>query len=197
VRATYQHGNVTVASINPLFAAFRQFGPEGIAISDKYDSDATPFDFIGLGGIYDAGGWFVMGEWGTTDSHSALGKRSAWYGSAGYRFGKVTPYVTYAETRALSNTSDPGLNAANFPPQLAGVIGGLNAGLNALLQTIPVQKNLSIGARWDFMKNADLKLQYEHIRLGTGSAGTLVNVQPAFQPGGTVNVFSVAMDFVF
>jgi opacity protein-like surface antigen len=197
VRGTYQHGNVTVASINALFAAFRQFGPAGIALANKYDSDAKPFDFVGVGGIYDPGGWFVMGEWGTTESHSALGKRSAWYGSGGYRFGKITPYVTYAETRADSNTSDPGLNASAFPPELAGAIAGLNAGLNAVLRTIPVQKTLSIGARWDFWKNVDLKLQYEHIRLGAGSAGTLNNVQPGFQPGSALNVFSAAVDFVF
>jgi hypothetical protein len=197
VRASYLHGNVTVTSINPLFAAYRQFGPEGVALSDKYDSDATPFDFIGVGGIYDAGGWFVMAEWGTTESHSALGKRTAWYGSGGYRFGKITPYATYAETRADSNTSDPGLDPAHYPPELAGAIGGLNAGLNALLRTIPIQKTLSVGARWDFRESMDLKLQYEHIQLGTGSAGTLSNAQPAFQPGGSLNVFSAAVDFVF
>lgn len=197
VRVTYQHGNVTVASINPLFAAFRQFGPAGNALADKYDSDAKPFDFVGIGGIYDAGGWFVMGEWGTTESHSALGKRSAWYGSAGYRFGKITPYLTYAQARADSNTSDPGLNAAAFPPELAPTIAGLNAGLNAILRSIPVQKTSSIGGRWDFRKDAALKLQYEHIRLGTGSAGTLINTQPGFRPGGAVNVFSAAVDFVF
>jgi Gram-negative porin len=197
VRATYQHGNVTVASINPLFAAFRQFGPAGLSLADKYDSDAKPFDFVGVGGIYDAGGWFVMGEWGTTESHSALGKRSAWYGSGGYRFGKLTPYLTYAAAKADSNTSDPGLNAAAFPPELAGAITGLNAGLNAILRTIPVQRTLSIGGRWDFRKNAALKLQYEHISLGAGSVGTLINIQPGFQPGGVVNVFSAAVDFVF
>jgi hypothetical protein len=197
LRATYQHGNVTVASINPLFAAFRQFGPAGVSLADKYDSDARPFDFVGVGGIFDPGRWFVMGEWGTTESHSALGKRSAWYGSGGYRFGKLTPYLTYAEARADSKTSDPGLNAAAFPPELAGTIAGLNAGLNTLLRSIPVQKTFSIGGRWDFRKNAALKLQYEHIRLGAGSNGTLTNVQPGFQPGGTLNVFSAAVDFVF
>lgn len=197
VRATYQHGNVTVPSINPLFAAFRQFGPAGIALADKYDSDARPFNFIGVGGIYDAGGWFVTGEWGTTESHSALGKRSAWYGGGGYRVGKITPYLTYAEARLDSSSSDPGLNAANFPPEYAGSITGLNAGLNVILRSVPVQRNLSLGVRWDFMKDVDLKLQYEHIRLGADSAGTLVNLQPDFQPGGAVHVFSAALDFVF
>ena len=37
----------------------------------------------------------------------------------------------------------------------------------------------------------------DHMRLGPGSQGTLINAQPGFRPGGTVNLFSVAVDFVF
>ena len=47
------------------------------------------------------------------------------------------------------------------------------------------------------MRNAALKLQYDRLNLDAGSSGRLGNVHPAFQPGGTVNVFSVAVDFVF
>jgi len=46
------------------------------------------------------------------------------------------------------------------------------------------------------MKNIDLKLQYDRIRLGAGSPGWLVNAQPDFRPGGGVNVVSLAIDFV-
>jgi hypothetical protein len=197
VRAAYQHGNVTVRSINPLFTGFRQFGPPGIALADKYDSDARPFDFVGAGVLYDAGRWFATGEWGMTESHSAIGKRSAWYAGGGYRFGKITPTLTYSDAKLDSNSSDPGLNAAFFPPEYGPAIAGLNAGLNAVLRAPPVQHTISVGVRWDFMKDVDLKVQYDHIRLGADSAGTLVNVQPAFQPGGSVNVFSAALDFVF
>lgn len=197
LHATYEHGDVTITSINPLFAAFRQLGPAGGALSDRYDSDAKPFDFVGFGGIYDAGGWFVMSEWGMTESHSALGKRSAWYVSGGYRAGKVTPYVSYAEARLESNSSDSGLNPAAFPPDQAGTVAGLDLALNALLRSPPVQKSLSFGARWDFMKDVDLKVEYEHIRRGDGSAGTLVNTRPGSPLGGTVDVFSAAVDFVF
>jgi hypothetical protein len=197
VHIAYLKANVTLESFKPLFDGFRQFGPEGIAIADKYDPDNKPFAFIGLGGMYDPGGWFVMGEWGATDSHSVLGKRSAWYATGGYRIEKFTPYLTYAQSNADSNTSDPGLTLSNLPPFLAGPAAGLNAGLNAALAAIPVQKSISVGLRWDFAKNADLKLQFDHVRLGADSSGTLINVQPAFQPGGRFNVFSAAIDFVF
>jgi hypothetical protein len=88
------------------------------------------------------------------------------------------------------------LNPAGFPVEQGQAIAGLNAGLNAILRAIPVQKTFSAGGRWDFRKNAALKVQYEHIRLGAGSAGTL-SVHPGFQPGGTLNVFSANVDFVF
>jgi hypothetical protein len=51
--------------------------------------------------------------------------------------------------------------------------------------------------RWDFMKNFDLKMQLDRIDLGAGSAGTLINVQPGFQPGSTILLFSSVVDFVF
>jgi hypothetical protein len=199
-RITYHKASLTFESppLKQLFDGFRQFGAEGAALADKYDpNNAKPITFIGLGAMYDPGGWFVMAEWGSIDSDSVLGKRTAWYASGGYRLGKVTPYLTYAETRADSNTSDPGLNLSGLPPAQAGLAAGLNAGLNAALGSLPEQKTLSFGARWDFAKSVALKLQYDHIRLGDGSAGTLINTQPAFQSGGKVDVLSAAVDFVF
>lgn len=197
LHVSYIEGNFSVDSLKPLFDGFRQFGPEGVALADKYDANNKPLTFISLGGMYDPGGWFVQGEWGSTDTQSAFGKRSAWYASGGYRLGKVTPYLIYARTKAQSNTSDPGLTLSSLPPFLAGAAAGLNAGLNAILGAIPVQETISLGARWDFAKNLDLKLQYDHIQLGDGSAGTLINIQPGFQTGGKVEVFSAVVDFVF
>jgi hypothetical protein len=117
--------------------------------------------------------------------------------SSGYRLAKFTPYLTYAEAKAGSNTSDPGLNVSGLPPYLAGPAAGLNAALNAILATAAAQNTISVGSRWDVMKNVDLKMQYDHIDLGVGSAGTLSNVQPGFQRGGAVNLFSITIDFLW
>jgi hypothetical protein len=51
--------------------------------------------------------------------------------------------------------------------------------------------------RWDFIRNGSLKLQFDHIRMGAGSAGVLTNTQPGFQLGGQVDIFSATFDFVF
>ncbi len=197
VHVSYHKTALTLASYKPLFDAFRQFGAEGIAIADRYDPSRKPFEFIGVGATYDPGKWFVTGEWGYTDSHAVLGSRSGWYASGGYRLGKFTPYVTYARAKAESNRSDPGLTLGILPPFLVPTAAGLNASLNANLGSIPVQQTISVGTRWDFAKSAALKFQFDHTRIGAGSPGTLINIQPGFQTGGKVNVFSTTLDFVF
>jgi hypothetical protein len=181
-----------------LFGGFRSFGAQGIAIAEKYDpNNSKPLTFLGLGAMYDPGSWFVRAEWGAVGTETVLGSKDAWYVSGGYRLGKVTPFLTYAKTSAASSTSDPGLTLSAVPPARAGMAAGLNAGLNFGLGSRAEQETVSLGARWDFAKSAALKLQFDHIRLGDGSAGTLINTQPAFQPGGRVDVFSAAIDFVF
>jgi hypothetical protein len=197
VYVSYHEARLTIPDLNEFFDVFRNFGPQGIALADKYDVRSKPLQFFGLGGNYDPGKWFVIGEWGTSNFHSALGKSTAWYVSGGYRLAKFTPFLTYGSVKADSSTSDPGLNVAALPPFLVGPATGLNAGLNAILGAIPVQNTISVGGRWDLMKNIDLKLQYDHTRMGPGSQGMLSNLQPGFRPGGTVSLVSVAMDFVW
>ncbi len=192
----YQSAKLTLDSIKPLFDGFRQFGSQGIALADKYDLDNKTFHVLTVGAEYDPGQWFVMTEWGHTEAHSFYGSGTGWYASAGYRLGEFTPYLTYGQAKA-DNLSDPGLNLSSVPPSLAGTAADLNASLNSLLSTKSVQNTLSIGTRWDFMHNAALKLQYDHTDIGTGSSSVLTNLQPGFQPGGKVNLFSATIDFVF
>jgi hypothetical protein len=193
----YQASSFTYSAADPLFDAFRQFGPQGVALANKYNLDDKPAQVITAGALYDPGKWFVTGEWGQRSLHSAAGEAIAWYVSGGYRLAKFTPYLTYSRAKPDSNTTDPGLSLSGLPPNLAGAAAGLNAALNSFLGTLAAQKTISIGSRWDVMKNVDLKVQYDHINLGAGSAGTLVNVQPDFQRGATVNVASITIDFVW
>jgi hypothetical protein len=193
----YQKSTVTYRSLDTLFDAFRKFGPQGTALADQYDLDNKRGQLITAGAMYDPGQWFVTGEWGKRKLHSAIVDSTAWYLGGGYRLAKFTPYLTYTAAKADRSTFDPGLNVSALPPYLAGPATGLNAALNQILATTPVQNTISVGSRWDVMKNVDLKLQYDHIDLRAGSIGTLVNVQPGFQPGSTVNLLSITIDFVW
>ena len=196
VRVSYQHARLTIASFDGLLDTFRLFGPQGIVIADDYNSDSKPVVTEVIGASYDPGHWFLISEWGHNRSDSILGENTAWYASGGIRAWKFTPYLTYAHESAAIN-SDPGIPLAGLSPAQAGMAAGLNAALNAILQGIPAQSTVSLGARWDAVKNVDLKVQFDHTRLGADSNGTLINVQRGFQPGGTVNVISATLDFVF
>jgi hypothetical protein len=197
LRVVYQEAVLTVDSIHAPIDSFRQFGPQGVALADRYDPNGKRVSFVGVGGMYDPGDWFVMAEWGNANFRSALGRRAAWYAGGGYRINTLTPYVTFAQTRARSNRTDPGLSLAGLPPQLAIPAAQLNGALNAILGTLPVQQTVTLGTRWDFATHMALKLQYDHLDLGVGSAGTLGNVQPGFEPGGHSNLFSATIDFVW
>jgi hypothetical protein len=196
VHISYEPNHVTLDGINPLFDAFRQFGPEGIAIADKYEADNVAISVTTLGVRYDPGEWFVMGEAARLVSDSFVGKRTGWYLAGGYRFGAITPYITYGEAKS-GNLSDPGLTLSTLPPSLAGTAAALNGALNSLLGQNLDQSTLSIGGRWDFMTNAALKLQFDHTDIGGGSSGVLSNLQPGFQSGGKFDLFSATIDFVF
>jgi hypothetical protein len=196
VHLAYQELHLTIASFDTLFNAFRQFGPQGVAIANEYDLDNKPLVTETIGASYDAGHYFVMGEWARANANSIFAVGTAWYVSGGYRLGKFTPYLTYADVKSDRNSA-PGLTLAALPPNLAGFAAGLNAGLNAILETNPDQSTVSVGSRWDFMRNVDLKLQIDHSRHGPGSSGELTNLQPSFRPGGEVNLFTAMVDFVF
>jgi hypothetical protein len=197
VRLTYGQGHITLPALGSLFNAFRQFGPQGIGIADRYDVDDRILTFFGVSGAYEPGDWFLMAEWGQVASHSVLGKSTGWYISSGRRFGKFTPYATYAQVRPNSNTQDPGLDLASLPPAAAAAGIALNAGLNATLANIASQSTFSLGARVDIARSVDLKLQWDRTSLGKGSRGSLTNLQPGFTPGSNLTLVSATLDFVF
>jgi hypothetical protein len=196
-RLNYGQADLTIPEFAPLFGGFRQFGPIGAAIADRYDLDGRRVNFVGFGANYDPGPWFAIAEWAHFDTHSVVGEKTAWYVSGGPRIGKFTPYATYARLKGDSNTSDPGLPLAFLPPAAVPTAALLNATLNAALGAIAAQSTVSVGVRWDFMKNAALKLQYDRVKLDSGSRGTFGNLLPSFPLGGTVQLFSAAVDFVF
>ncbi len=192
----YEETRLTVEFLGALFDAFRQFGPQGTALADKYDLQQKRVTFFDIGGMYDPGDWFAAGEWGTTNLHSVLGRNTGWYVSSGYRLRKFTPYLIYGVAKT-DNLSDPGLTLSSVPPALAGAAAGLNSALDSVLSTKRVQSTMSAGMRWDFTRNADLKLQFDQTRIGSGSTGELINVQPGFKLGSRFNLLSVTFDFVF
>jgi hypothetical protein len=197
LRFNYGQAHLTFPTFDPLFDAFREFGPQGVGIADRYDVDDRILTFYGLSAAYEPGPWFLMAEMGRIDSHSVLGEATGWYVSGGHRFKRITPYATYAQTRPNSKTRDPGLDVSALPPSQAAAAAALNTELNAALGSIASQRTFSLGARLDVTSSIDLKLQCDHTKLGADSQGWLTNLQPGFLPGSSLTLISATLDFVF
>lgn len=189
--------DLTVDVLHDLFDGLRQFGPQGIALAEHYGVEHKRDNAVSIGVSYDPGNWFVMGEVGRMTTNSFLGTSTGVYASAGYRVGAFTPYIGYARVRLNTNSYEPGLNLAGLPPAMAGAGAGLNVYLNAMLASIPAQRTVSAGARWDCMTDVALKVQFDRVTPQGGSRGTFSNLQPGFRSGRSVNVASAVLDFVF
>ena len=197
VRLGFLRTELSIDVAPELFAGLRQFGAQGEALAERYEVADTPVRVISVGLNYDPGTWFATGEWVHMATRSFIGKRTAWFLSAGYRLGKFTPYLGFAKATANSQTEESGLPLSGLPAPLAAAAGGLNTGLSALVGSIPVQKTVTLGARWDALPNLAVKFQYDRLAPQGASRGSLINVQPQFRSGGIVNVLSLSLDFVF
>jgi hypothetical protein len=133
---------------------------------------------LSFGVQYDPGNWFAMSEW---IQRKSTYKTNAMYVSAGYRVNKFTPYVTYAQ-------NSPGSFLTGFPPPAPEAITLANR----------AQSTASLGVRWDFMRNTDLKFQYDQVTLSDNSNGFLANVPAGVDLSGqSFHVISAVVDFVF
>jgi hypothetical protein len=196
MHVAYQQAALTIDALKPFAAALESLGSQGVALADKYGSDAKRVTLFSVGGISDSADWFLTGRWRKAQYHSLLGTSTAWYASAGYRFRKLAPFLTFDGLKIDGNTSDPGVNLTQILAPLLGLATQLNAVLNGYLGSAAAQNSTSFGMRWDVHRNMDLKVQFDHTRHNAGSPGTLINLQPDFRPGGIVNLISVAGDFV-
>jgi hypothetical protein len=173
-------------------------GAQAFALAQKYSLKDLSRQTLSIGVSHDTGHWFVAGEYVRFVGSSVFANANAGYVTAGYRVAAWTPYATLATIRTPQFTFES-ISTAGLPAELAAGAAGLNAGVSSLAGNIPAptQKSVTLGLRWDFMKNAAAKLQYDHIDLGANSYGQLVNRSSSYQPGGKLNLVSSAVDFVF
>jgi hypothetical protein len=135
---------------------------------------------LSLGVSYDPDDWFIVSEW--IQSRTQY-KSNAMYVGTGYHFNKFTPFLVHSQ-----NTT--GSFPQGYTPSSTGI------DLQSLARRS--QQTNSLGVRWDFKKNADLKFQYDQVTLGDYSNGFLVNVPAtANLYGSSFSLFSAVVDFVF
>ena len=143
------------SAANPEFDAFvdgaGQFGavvPGASALASglRIEEDTGTFFEVAVG--VDKYDWFVGAEYTQTEvDGSVIADNKAWYVTAGLRFGKFTPHITY-EVEEADNGAQLGLVAA-LPPTIAtgdAVTDATWSGIYQAASGIAAQQNLDVSA---------------------------------------------------
>ncbi|MFY7864955.1 porin [Roseateles sp.] len=201
LRAGHVQGKLTVdsSSLKQLIGILRlvdgRVPGAGIAgVADQMDATKKKATFTGFGVTWDAGNLIAMAEYTMRRTESYVPDTDGWYTTVGYRLGKFTPYVTVSELKQkdsnVNNTIPPRIPVAGVTPDLRVLVGStLRAQSNQ-------QKTQALGVRWDAYRNIAVKGQLERIK--ANGPGLFASPSPSFTVGqSTVNVYSLAVDFVF
>jgi len=150
-----------------------------LSIADKW----THYNSLGI--VYDNGPLQIQSMYSQI-GHDSAAYEDSWaaYVIAGYRVNQITPYLGYSRVKSRASSLTTPL-----PPQLVGQISQLTD------LTHSDQHTISLGARWDFYQNLDLKAQIDFIRGTPQSVFPFRNAVPGWD--GRMNVFSLTLDFVF
>jgi hypothetical protein len=169
---------------------------EAARVSARFDpSRPSYFNFVDAALSYDPGQWFA-----SVEVLGLLTERGAWrpikagYITGGYRWRQLTPYATFAFFD-IKKLDENGVPLAGLPGPVAAFGAGLNSVISDVFGADSSQQTYSLGLRWDLAPRFALKTQYDLI--DPKETGLLLNVQPGFERGSSVNVFSVALDYVF
>ena len=151
------------------------------ALASELEIKKDRVTYVSFGFNHDPGNWFVMGEiTRKRGDENILLHFTAGYLTGGLRLGNWTPYASIGWKKTDSPTSNA------------------NPVANAILAVSDhAQTSAGLGLRWDFASSASWKLQYDHVKNATGSWGALTNDHPPFKPGGSYNLTTIALDFVF
>jgi hypothetical protein len=163
---------------------------EAARIAETYNGNGKKSEFFSFGASYDPGKYFLMGEFIQVHGSATQADARNWYAAGGWRLGNFTPYLVYASARS-DTPVEPGIPLPALAPLNAGLQQLINNSVNGS------QDTASIGVRWNFYRNMDLKAQYDHVQTRRNSAGRFENVQPGFVRGSSVDLVTVAFDFVF
>jgi hypothetical protein len=198
LRAGHVEGKLTADSptLNGFVGLLRKLPvPGASAVGDQMDATKKKATFTGFGVTVDQGNFLAMAEYTMRRTESYVPDTDGWYATVGYRLGKFTPYLTISELKQkdsnVNNTIPAGI------PIPAAQIADLKATVDFTLRSQSnQQKTQAVGVRWDAYRNIAVKGQLERIK--ADGPGLFSSPSVAFTAGqNTVNVYSLAVDFVF
>lgn len=194
-------GEAMLAQMNgnfPLLGALQELGA-GMQLAGKH----TTFKAINL--AYEDGPLQTQLAFSRMDSNTPLTPNyKAGYASAGYRIGKLTPYVTTARIQTKHSQIPQRLGQLGASPMLTSVT-------HFMLESPMMDRHTwSVGVRYDIANNLALKMQLDSVRDKSCSPVSL----PLMSPGtpcpppllsptvpvnwdGRAQIYSAVLDFTF
>lgn len=173
--------------IDPVVNGLRASGvPSAAAAADALGTQDKDSEFYSLGALYESGPLQAQLMLNRIRQQSAAFQDSrAGTLLAGYRIGQFTPYAGYSWQKSTPKSLTTGL-----PPGL------LNAAVSSILaDSRSHQHTVTLGLRWDFRTNMDLKLQYDAVRGSSDSIFPTRRDTPGWN--GRTDVISIVTDFIF
>jgi len=177
--------------LEPLLSALQSTGiPQASALAQEMSLAEKRFNFFGAGIAYDEGPLQSQLMVSRLSSESLTYPSStAGYLSVGYRIGQWTPYLVYSRIKSEHPQRTTGL------PDISP-FDAINAGVSqALLAGQADQETFSLGARYDFARNVDFKLQLDWIH--SRDNPSLLWIDPESDWDGRSAVLSATLDFIF
>lgn len=189
-----------VPAFAPLHAALDALARAGLPGASTEAADLRAnlafrdahISYTTLGAAYDDGLWLAQAEWGLSTASSAVVPHGHMaYLSVGRRLGDWTPLLTLS-------TSRPG----KAPRTAAGDWGVYNTTLRDpalyVLNTNRIdQDTVSLGLRWDFHRQAALKLQWDQTQIRPTGYGLWWRDIAINADSSRIHLLSVTLDFAF
>lgn len=145
--------------------------------------------FSSAGFQWDDGNWLLVGEYARRVNRRYANSAHGWHFTVGHRFENLMPYVTLAR-----HTEDRPITTASAPAPLEPFLDGFLASRNL------AQRSITLGTRWDFRRDAALKIEFSHTQTFDNSWGSYF---PRGNPATTdprdraINMLGVALDVTF
>lgn len=161
---------------------------DNFAIRDRHGK------FSGIGIEFDNDELLVAAEYTKRKTDGLIPDSNGWYTTLGYRFGGVMPHITYSELETDENYDYVNSQIPLMPPMLAG------GSAQFVQMNTSNNDSLTLGVRWDVIPKMALKIEWQKMSIDADSypISPLFSVKPAsYLPGDDVELFSVAIDFVF
>ncbi|MEO5751475.1 MAG: hypothetical protein ABIQ50_11200 [Usitatibacter sp.] len=177
-----------VPGVGPLLAALHGTGfPGALQLADDVAFAGKSIHLASIGAVFDRGPWQSQLMFSRNRSTSLVWPtKTSGYFLLGYRTGQWTPFLSLSRTRSRTVQRATGLPTPNPLDDAVAV---------TLASSQSRQHTTSLGVRYDFMRNLDLKLQVDRIQVQDHAALLWRNAQPGWN--GRATVVSLTLDFAF